>query len=64
MFVKLAVASYFVLAVVVMGAVCVIYLSISLARDGDIVDDENQKQESGSNDVVIDNSSMVDEIVE
>lgn len=64
MFVKLAVASYFVLAVVVMGAVCVIYLSILLARDGDIVDDENQKQESGSNDVVIDNSSMVDEIVE
>ena len=60
---KLAIASYFVLAVVVVGAVCVIYLSISFVsaeEDGG----EDLKQEKCGNGVVIDNSILSDEIVE
>jgi len=64
MFTKLSLASYFVLAIVVMGAVCVIYLSITFAGEGEELNSGNESQENGSNDVVIDHSSMSDEIVE
>ena len=64
MFTKVSLASYFVLAIVVMGAVCVIYLSITIVSEGEEANGGNESQENGSNDVVIDHSSMSDEIVE